>query len=1027
MIEIEQVYKTYEADGEQREWTFPYPYVTQENISLYIEHDGTLTKINPSLYQFSPSTSKVTYPLDPEADPVPAGDTVLIWRETDITQEEDSTIANFKSNDVERMVDKLTMICQELSDKYSRAVHFEPTDVYDTDATTYVKTITDARDIAIQKAGESSESAEESEASSVKAKKWAEGTDQEVASIGGTHSSKGWANIAQAAAESEAVQTVAANIEDVNTVAGIQSDVTQVASIAAAVSNVSDHDTEVNTVYDNLSSVITTANNINDVKDVASIKNDVVAVSNIKANVTSVAGNASNINAVAGNATNINTVAADKTNIDAVAGNATNINTVATNISDVNDVADDITKVSAVANDLTAINAVNNNKTNIDTVSTNISNVTSVATAIADVSAVADDLTNIDNVADDLTNIDTVAASLPDIQDKQNKVLTNSVILGGETQTTVEGALEAISEEWVKPSDWVDIRSGALGNSIYLLVAHSAPTESGGTYTVANYAKFSLLCQVSTSANTYDVYVDGVKVATTAHNTNTTLDWGALYTAGTVQTLYTTTHPSNLVYHIVRITPSVSTDTLTRLRITSISGQIEQGLLWIHYQLTYAITISSAFASESSVRNYLLEAVTAVNDTIKYTVSSSNSASGFYGAFNGTTSLKHIPTLVANSTSYRSGTYLSFQGSGLKRLVIKNNSGKEDMEFLHQYSNLETLEIENPISLQTRTAGLLQASGVTKLKNFPAISQTEKGTTFIGSGFTSLQDTFLDLSFNDVLTLFRLYGVDSNNPVLGLKGLIVSSSAPFDGASPQIDVSHTGMNRAALITLFNSMPYNAGYTVVGSPTITDGVASGFSANDYLRMERNIAPAGTANKSLKVFAKFTTGASLDGEMPVCGTGSNYSCNGLFFADGKLYGKTRITVNGVTSNWSIHTEEALSVNTTYYAYIYLDIPNKTFSLYYSTDNSNWITITETKEESFTEGGGFYVYNYGHTQHGNFNGSIDMPSCYAEIDGVLMFVGRPAMTKTCSIVGCTGTADLTADDKAIATGKGWELTVA
>ena len=33
---------------------------------------------------------------------------------------------------------------------------------------------------------------------------------------------------------------------------------------------------------------------------------------------------------------------------------------------------------------------------------------------------------------------------------------------------------------------------------------------------------------------------------------------------------------------------------------------------------------------------------------------------------------------------------------------------------------------------------------------------------------------------------------------------------------------------------------------------------------------------------------------------------------------------------------------------------------------------------------------------------------------------------MTKTISVVGCTGTADLTADDKAIATNKCWSLTL-
>lgn len=222
MIENQQVYITYTADGVQREWEFPYQYVKPEDISLYIEHDGVLTQIASQLYAFSEVTKKVTYPLDEEEAPVPQGDSVLLWRETNITQEEDSSITNFKSNDLERMTDKLTMICQELSDKYNRAVHFEPTDVYDTDATTYVKTITDAKDTAVQAASDAHDEAvaaagyasdasgsavlannykNAASASADESKKWAEGTDEEITPLGGEHSAKEWSNVAKYYAE----------------------------------------------------------------------------------------------------------------------------------------------------------------------------------------------------------------------------------------------------------------------------------------------------------------------------------------------------------------------------------------------------------------------------------------------------------------------------------------------------------------------------------------------------------------------------------------------------------------------------------------------------------------------------------------------------------------------------------------------------------------------------------------------------------------------------------------------------------
>ena len=143
MIENKQVYISYIADGAQTEWEWPYQYVDSTDIDLYIKHDGTLTKISSSLYSFNLETNKIIYPSTPGADPVPADDIVLLTRDTDVTQLEDSTIANFKSNDVERIADKLTMICQELQDGYNRSIKYDQLDIATgkTDAASFVTEI----------------------------------------------------------------------------------------------------------------------------------------------------------------------------------------------------------------------------------------------------------------------------------------------------------------------------------------------------------------------------------------------------------------------------------------------------------------------------------------------------------------------------------------------------------------------------------------------------------------------------------------------------------------------------------------------------------------------------------------------------------------------------------------------------------------------------------------------------------------------------------------------------------------------
>ena len=150
MIENTNVYKMYTADGTQRQWEFPYSYVEDNDMRVYQKHGTTLTRVSSSLYTFDPVTKKVTYPKDQDSDPVPAGDIILIWRWTDVTQEEDSAIANFKSNDVERMTDKLTMICQELSDRLDRSITWDPTELApDTDAVTLVTSLEQYADDAV--------------------------------------------------------------------------------------------------------------------------------------------------------------------------------------------------------------------------------------------------------------------------------------------------------------------------------------------------------------------------------------------------------------------------------------------------------------------------------------------------------------------------------------------------------------------------------------------------------------------------------------------------------------------------------------------------------------------------------------------------------------------------------------------------------------------------------------------------------------------------------------------------------------
>lgn len=359
-------------------------------------------------------------------------------------------------------------------------------------------------------------------------------------------------------------------------------------------------------------------------------------------------------------------------------------------------------------------------------------------------------------------------------------------------------------EAWHKPIDWVDIRSGALDNSIYLLVAHSVPTESGGVYSIANYPKYSFRVSLeSEGTSTADIFVDGIKLGVATNMTSYVIDWESLYNSGKVQTIYTTTHPSSLAYHIVRITPTTSTDKIVWLRTIGIANQIEQGIMWAHYQLDNAINMSSAFGSPSSIRNYLLEAVTSKNNKIIYKCSASDSSSGFYSAFSACTSLVQIPILEAENKNYPSGVYTAFQGVPAKKVTIKNNTGLETIYCLSG-TTIQEIDVENGFVLNNGSTASINIQ-CTKLKKFPNISQLVEGEYLVLSRFDSLNSTVI----NDLSTVrkhFRFYGTSSHRTD-GLKGLTVSNQAPFDSdSSPQININYTGLNRAALVTLFKSLP-----------------------------------------------------------------------------------------------------------------------------------------------------------------------------------------------------------------------------
>jgi hypothetical protein len=572
-------------------------------------------------------------------------------------------------------------------------------------------------------------------------------------------------------------------------------------------------------------------------------------------------------------------------------------------------------------------------------------------------------------------------------------------------------AKEGGKKDWKnKPADWSDIRKDCPENSIALYAGHKA-----------DYSEYDNLGFTATCEGGYNVFIDGVQYGSTyASSTRCNITWS---TSG-ITTGDDITTPSALKAHKIWIEPATEGNNITSFRCNRVaaSGTEQQGVLWAHFNLSNVININSLLNNDSNnLSGSLCQAITAKNNKIVC----SSAYCSFKQAFN----LGYIPILEADSSERKNLYNLLEFNNKLKDITLKNFYNTNDTTGGVSYSMFYESNIENIKGnwICTPCAGMFYRCE--KLKKLPFIdaSQSKIMSNFLTNAM-ALEDTVLDVRDATGLTKIGCYGT-SQYFMNGFKGLRVSNEAPFNNATPpQINVSYTGMDRSALVQLFNDLPYNVGYEVVGSPTITDGVVSGFSGSNYLSLQ-NLSDF----TSYELFIKFTVG-TISGQTGIIGTSSTYCKWGAVINKNlTIDSSIRYTLNGTgyTLN-SAFTNFTLQENATYYFKVIFK--NNIYQAFISTDNNNWI---EGSADTLPEGAIIVYPRTGSdssgplrigsgTQYLPFNGSIDLNNTYIKVNDVYWFRGQPTMTKTLNCVGATGTADLTTEDKNIALNKGWSLTL-
>lgn len=338
-----------------------------------------------------------------------------------------------------------------------------------------------------------------------------------------------------------------------------------------------------------------------------------------------------------------------------------------------------------------------------------------------------------------------------------------------------------INEIWQQPSDWINIRSAAISNSVYFLVGHKSD------YSQYRYFGFNVIIS---NSGTYDVFIDGLKYTTSNSDTATTIDWQTL----ALQSGWDTVYPEALHTHIIRITPTVDTDTITAIYPYYAANL---GLLWAHFNIKNAINISK-FLYNSDLNPvmhcYLCQAITS-NNVLKLQGSMTD-------AFRDN-KLNFLSILDLNNSSIDFSQAFADSDSKLKYIKIKNGTISGNYIF-NQAHMLESIITENV----TIIGNNYNFNSAYRLKQLPSIIDFSSSTDLYPflTEDSNLTNTVIDLSNNTTITRLGIYG-SPTYPMYGLKVLILSNYAPFNSVnSPQLNIAYTGLNRYALINLFNSMP-----------------------------------------------------------------------------------------------------------------------------------------------------------------------------------------------------------------------------
>lgn len=218
----------------------------------------------------------------------------------------------------------------------------------------------------------------------------------------------------------------------------------------------------------------------------------------------------------------------------------------------------------------------------------------------------------------------------------------------------------------------------------------------------------------------------------------------------------------------------------------------------------------------------------------------------------------------------------------------------------------------------------------------------------------------------------------------------------------------------SLRNIINALPELRGYEVVDSPTINNGVASGFSDTSYLTTS---FPTTIPTKTECVI-NFTTGNTITGS-------SNQSIiNFVDFLNLEINTSGQLYTYDYTKKQRVGNV-GLATHTKYYCNILFDNGQKTLSL--STDGTNYTTFANFNDTTYVSHAGYVCLGKHPTNTGRFfKGSIDLNKTYIKLNNKVWFDGTEKLNEVLDLSGCVNKGGLTSAELQTVIDKGYTLVL-